>query len=239
MPTVTSQTKPSFLQQLWGRFSSPEQQPQAAPAAPAKPVKASERWGAVPYKGFSVYKTDYSTGRPETLPTVFDTTQTEANLAKTGKADPRYKENVEPSLLHALYDAQKISPHIKISPEEVVTLIAQEGRSDLGANPKDIMGGWTQNPRAVELNNKLQEMGYNIYDAGTAALLLDKQMTAKRLSIRHNKNVPWQAVWNGLGETKTGRTGYDYAREYGMNAKNIGMNQEALNIVRQHMREPG
>ena len=225
MPTVTSQTKPSFLQQLWGKLTSSDQ-PQAAPPVAVRPA---DRWANVPYKGFSVYKTDYDTGKPESLPTVFDSSQPHGSGAK---------RSVSPSLIHALYDAQKVSKDIKISPEELVTLIAQEGRSDLGANAKDVMSGWLQNPRAVELNNKLQDMGYNINDAGTAALMLDKQMTAQRLSKRYGKNVPWQAVWNGMGVTKTGRTGYDYAREYGMNAKNIGMNREALDIIRQHMREP-
>jgi hypothetical protein len=202
-----------------------------------KKSKAAERWANVPWGGVQVYKTDYKTGKPESMPFVYDTQRFEAEMAK-GSVTPGVRESIEPSMIHAIYDAQRMNPNLKMTPEDIVTMLAQEGRSDLGANYKDVTQGWAHNPHAVDLNTKLREMGYNPYDAGTAALLLDKQMTARRLSEKTGKEVPWQAVWNGLGQTKTGRTGYDYAREFGMNAKNIAANQAAVNLIRQHMAEP-
>lgn len=202
-----------------------------------KKTKASERWANVPWGGVQIYKTDYTTGKPESRPYIYDTQRLEAELGKNG-VSPNVKDTIDPSVIHAIYDAQRINPNLKMTPEDVVTLLAQEGRADLGANAKDAVSGWSHNPHAVALNNKLQEMGYGPYDAGTAALLLDKQMTARRLSEKTGKEIPWQAVWNGLGQTKTGRTGFDYAREFGMNAKNIAANQAALEMVRQHMSEP-
>lgn len=240
MPTVTSENKASFIQNLLNKytpFGNTPAAPVAAPAAPVAPVRPADRWKAVPFGGVKIFKTDYSTGNPETQPTVFDSQMLEQQLSKGG-IGTGYKESIEPSLLHAIYDATKIDRNLKFSPDDAVAMFAQEGRPDLGANYKDVMGGWKQNPRAVDLNERLRDMGYNEYDAGTAALMLDKQMTAARLSKRQNKNIPWQAVWNGLGQTKTGRTGYDYAREYGMNAKNVGANKEALEIIRRHMSEP-
>ena len=202
-------------------------------------AKAAERWSAVPSDGMQVYKADYNTGRSESLPFIYNTAQIDADLQKTGKVDPRVKESVEPSLFHALYDAQRLNTNIKISPEEVVTLLAQEGRSDLGANKKDVVSGWQHNPQSVALHAKLRDMGYNAYDAGTAALLLDKQMTARRISEKQGRDIPWTAVWNGLGtDPKTGRTGFDYAREFAINAKNIAANKAAVEYVRRHMTEP-
>ena len=203
-----------------------------------KKTKASERWANVPWDGVQIYKTDYSTGMPESRPLIYDTKMLESQLGQRGAVAPNVRDSIDPNTIHALYEAQKLSPHIKISPEEVVALLAQEGRGDFGVNAKDAMEGWKHNPHAAELNAKLQDLGYNPYDAGTAALLLDKQMTARRLSEKTGKEIPWQAVWNGLGVTKTGRTGYDYAREFNMNVRNSAANQAALDMVRQHMAEP-
>ena len=237
MPTVTSQNKASFVQRFLNRFTPESQQPAAQPAAVA-PVRPADRWKDVPYGGMQIYKTDYSTGKTESMPTIFDTQRLENELNTKGNISYGLKENIEPSLLHALYDATKLDKNLKFTPEDAVTMFMQEGRSDMGANAKDVTQGWKNNPRAVDLHERLTEMGYNPYDAGTAALLLTKQMDATRLSKKYNKNIPWQAVWNGLGVTKTGRTGYDYAREVEMNRKNVGANKEALEIIRRHMSEP-
>lgn len=231
MPTVTNQNKASFVQRFLNRFMPESQE------APA-PVRPADRWKSVPYGALQIYKTDYSTGQPESQPITYDTDAAIRQWGQTGKPNPQLKETIDPSLFHALYDASKLDSNLKISPEDVVTLIAQEGRADLGANAKDVKSGWKHNPRAVDLHERLTDMGYSPQDAGTAALLLDKQMTAARLSKKQNRVVPWQAVWNGLGETKTGRTGYDYAKEFGMNAKNVTANKQALEIIRRHMSEP-
>jgi hypothetical protein len=227
MPIITS------IQDLINKYT-----PFGNTPPPAPPVHPAERWSKVPYGALQIYKTDYSTGQPESQAITYDTALNTREWGRTGVPNPQIKESIKPSLLHAIYDASKMDSNLRITPEDMVALIAQEGRADLGANAKDVTGGWSHNPRAVDLAERLQDMGYDKYDAGTAALMLDKQMTAARLSKRQNKNIPWQAVWNGLGETKTGRTGYDYAREYGMNAKNVGVNKEALEIIRRHMSEP-
>lgn len=233
MPTVTSQNKLSFIKDLWNKFTDDE-----APAVPAAPVRASDRWKSVPYGALQITKTDYSTGQPESQSVTYDTDAAIRQWGKTGKSSPALKETIDPSLFHAIYDATKVNPKFKMTPEDVVTLLMQEGRGDLGANAKDVTQGWKHNPRSAEIFDTLKGKGYNDYDAGTAALLYDKQETADRLSRRYNKPVPWQAVWNGMGVTKTGRTGYDYAREFQMNRKNISANQAALEMIRRHMSEP-
>lgn len=198
----------------------------------------AKRWDSVPQEGMQVYRVDPTTGKSESLPRVYDTALAEATLDKAGNWNKRYDNSVDPNTLHALSDAMKINGDLKISPEEVVALLAQEGRPDLGANVKDIKEGFQHNPQAVMLDAQLRQMGYNQYDAGTAALLLDKQQTASRLSKKFGHEVPWTAVWNGLGKTKEGRTGYDYAREYNMNLKNAPANQKAIDYVRRHMTDP-
>jgi hypothetical protein len=207
MPTVTSQNKASFDQSYLNKN---------VPAA-----KPADRWKDVPFDPLQIYKVDYKTGKRESLPFIFDTATNIAQFQRTGEYNPRFAESVEPSAIHAFYDAQKLNPNLKVTPEDLVTLLAQEGRSNFGAI--DAVSGYQQNKDAVALANQLRDMGYNKYDAGRAALMLDKQMTAKRLG------VPWQATWNA-------RKGYQ--KEYEMNAKNVGANKEALEIIRQHMSEP-
>lgn len=198
----------------------------------------AKRWSNVPVEGIQVYRIDQKTGKSESLPRVYDTALAEGTLEKTGKWNSRYDNSVDANTLHALHDAMQINGDLKISPEEVVALIAQEGRADLGANAPDVAKGFQHNPQAVMLDAQLRQMGYNKYDAGTAALLLDKQQTATRLSKKYGHEVPWTAVWNGLGATKEGRTGYDYAREFKMNLQNTPANQKAVDYVRKHMTDP-
>lgn len=208
MPTVTSQNKASFDQQMLNKN---------APAA-----KPADRWNAIPYGGLSIYRTDPKTNKLESLPFIFDTQNSINQFQRTGDYNPRFASSVEPSAFHAMYDAMQINPNLKVEPEDMLALLAQEGTSNFGAI--DALSGYKHNKNAVELVSKLRDMGYNKYDAGRAGLMLDKQEKAKEMG------VPWYKLWNpGMK---------DYPKQFEINRKNAPLNKDALEMIRRHMSEP-
>ena len=199
-------------------------------------VQPADRWGySTSVTPIDVYRTNTKTKKPETLPHKYDIADYQHVVRSTvpvfsGKDTTR--QIIDPATFHALHDAMRLNPNLKVSPQEMVTLLAQEGRTDFGAN--DIAPeNYAHNPQATAMYKRLMNMGYSEEAAGLPALLLDKQMIARRL------NVPWQQAWNGMGTVSwSGRTGADYAKEIGMNANNIGVNKNAVNAVQQYMQEP-
>ena len=211
-----------------------------------------DRWdpyGAHKPPALKIYKMDYKTGKPETLPHVFTPNYQDYYDAAQAKYGPnKWRDHVsnihEPisrPMLNALYTAQQNG--LKIKPEDVMTLIAQEGRGDLGGNDFDIQRSYPNNKPAQALYQKVMDYGHDSEHAGTAALMLAKHMDADRL------NVPFGAAWNGTGESvknptylKKGvsHTGFDYAREMDMNKDIINdpRNAPALNYIRQQMSPP-
>lgn len=189
-------------------------------------VKPADRWGSVKATPLDIYRTNPKTGKPESLPHKYD-------LGFSGNTDDSNSRNpIDPAMFHALHDAMKLNPNLKVTPKEMVALLAQEGRTDFGANDLH-PDNFAHNKQATELHQKLLKMGYDPMSAGFPALLLEKQMVAKRL------DVPWQQAWNGMGTVKgTTRTGADYVKEIGMNAQNIDVNKGAVKAVQQQMQEP-
>lgn len=190
-------------------------------------------WKDLPRQSLTVRKTNYTTGNVEEIPTYYSTKKMVDEYDQKGKTRSNVKEDIDTNILHALADAQRINKNISISPEEMTALLMQEGRTDFGATDLTSTDkAWAHNPQAVKLEKALIDMGHNPNSAGMAALMLEKQQVAKR------KGVPWQAAWNGLGKTSSGRTWKDYVKEYNMNLNNVGANKDALDYIRAHMTAP-
>lgn len=186
-------------------------------------MKPAMRW---PSKTVSidVYRTDPKTQKLESLAHKYDIgfgNQLDENSARLP---------IDPGMLHAIHDANKISS-LGISPKEMVSLIAQEGRTDFGANDLNVEH-FAHNKQAVALYDKLKAMGYDEMQAGLPALMLEKKRVADKL------DVPWQAAWQGMGTTETGRTHKDYMKELSLNAANVSANKDALAAFTREMSEP-
>jgi hypothetical protein len=201
-------------------LSSTYQRPYKEQLTPA------DRWGSVKATPIEVYRTDPKTKKPESQAHKYD-------LGFSGNTDDsNTRQPIDPAMFHALHDAMKLNPNLKVTPDEMVALLAQEGRTDFGANDLH-PNNYAHNKQATELHQQLLKMGYDPMAAGFPALLLEKQTVAKRL------DVPWQQAWNGMGTVRgTSRTGADYAKEIGMNAQNIAVNKDAVKAVKQLMQEP-
>ena len=171
-----------------------------------------------------VYRTDPKTQKLESLAHKYDIgfgNQLDENSARLP---------IDPGMLHAIHDANKISS-LGISPKEMVSLIAQEGRTDFGANDLNVEH-FAHNKQAVALYDKLKAMGYDEMQAGLPALMLEKKRVADKL------DVPWQAAWQGMGTTESGRTHKDYMKELSLNAANVSANKDALAAFTREMSEP-
>jgi hypothetical protein len=91
----------------------------------------------------------------------------------------------------------------QLSATQLANLALHEGRDDFGTNRINV-----NNPKAMEIQRKLSDLGYEGNGADFAGALYDKKQTADRLGI------PFEAAWNGTGKVKgMDRTGFDYARE--------------------------
>lgn len=207
-----------------------------------KPAEASARTSRIyynPYKeemkpamrwpsktsAIDVYRTDPKTGKLESLAHKYDVGF--GNQLDEASA----RQPIDPGMLHAISDANKITPALGVTPKEMVSLLAQEGRTDFGANDLNVEH-FAHNKQAVDLYSKLKAMGYDEMQAGLPALMLEKKRVAEKM------NVPWQAAWQGMGTTETGRTYKDYMRELNLNAQNIGANKPALDVFTKEMQEP-
>jgi hypothetical protein len=187
-------------------------------------MKPAMRW---PSKTMSidVYRTDPKTGKLESLAHKYDVGF--GNQLDEASA----RQPIDPGMLHAISDANKITPALGVTPKEMVSLLAQEGRTDFGANDLNVEH-FAHNKQAVDLYSKLKDMGYDEMQAGLPALMLEKKRVADKM------NVPWQAAWQGMGTTETGRTHKDYMRELNLNAQNVGANKPALDVFTKEMQEP-
>ena len=188
-------------------------------------ITPAQRWGSAPAKAIDLYRTDPKTGKLESLAHKYD-------IGFSGATDEAaMRQPIDPGMLHALHDAQKINPKLSVKPEEMVAILAQEGRTDFGGN--DIAPKYFEhNKKSVELYNKLRDMGYDEMQAGMPALMLEKQRVA------NVKKIPWPIAWNGTGVTEGGRTGEDYIREYNLNLGNVKKNPDVLKAFTEHMSEP-
>jgi hypothetical protein len=193
-------------------------------------VPAALRWGDKRVDPLSITKVNYAAKQRESLPHVYNDEAAIEHLRRTGKvqyANNRFHEDIDPNVLHALYDATKLNPNLKISSNDVVNMFAQEGRSDLGANDAEFEY-IKHNPQSVAMYHKLIKMGYPENAAGLPALILDKQMKA------NDAGVSWHQLYNGAGPMAR-----RYSNESGMNATiDTGINKEAQQRIQQHMQEP-
>ena len=150
------------------------------------------------------------------------------------RADPKSKNGLE-SLpkrydpfeikenLAALRDAQQLG--VKRMPSTFYAAqLLQEGRNDFGYNSYD-----QNNKQARNIFDTLVKAPYNYSPkaAGFAAATFEKQQRAVA------KNVPFAVAWNGLGQTKSGRTGWDYHNELQqqMQVVNRPENKDLMDLV--------
>ena len=187
-------------------------------------MKPAMRWPSQT-TAIDVYRTDPKTGKLESLAHKYDV----GFGNQLDEASARLP--IDPGMLHAIADANKITPALGVTPKEMVSLLAQEGRTDFGANDLNV-DHFAHNKQAVDLYSKLKAMGYDEMQAGLPALMLEKKRVADKL------DVPWQAAWQGMGTTETGRTHKDYLRELTLNTQNIKSNKPALDVFTQEMSEP-
>lgn len=187
-------------------------------------MKPAMRWPSTT-TAIDVYRTDPKTGKLESLAHKYDVGF--GNQLDEASA----RQPIDPGMLHAIADANKITPALGVTPKEMVSLLAQEGRTDFGANDLNVEH-FAHNKKAVDLYSKLKAMGYDEMQAGLPALMLEKKRVADKL------DVPWQAAWQGMGTTETGRTHKDYLRELNLNTQNIKSNNPALDVFTREMSEP-
>ena len=194
------------------------------------------------------YKVDYKTGELETLPTTFNQYGAFAYGQNEAEEHSRQMQQKYPSSrsnelldmaskLRAVHASQKFGGP-KVSPEDMVALLNQEGRQDFGIGPLD----FSHDKKAVQLAKKLEEEGFSQVDVKLSAGLLSAQNTAKRL------NIPWQKVWNGTGSAivyKKGKkdrmhSGLDYVNEFELNKKAAldPKNADLLSFVQKNMSDP-
>ena len=206
------------------------------------------------------YKVDYKTGELETLPTTFNQygafaygqNEAEEHSRQMKQKYPSSRSNElldMASRLRALHASQKFGGP-KVSPEDMVAILNQEGRSDFGG---PLPYKYEHDKKAVKLAKKLEEEGFFPTDTYLAASLLSAQNTAKRLKI------PWQKVWNGTGSVPVwgnkGETavfkgttydkahmhgGLDYVNEFELNKKAAldPKNADLLSFVQKNMSDP-
>lgn len=91
----------------------------------------------------------------------------------------------------------------KLTPQQLKTFYALEGRSDMGFNGTDF-----NNAKALEIAEKLKAEGHPEEAAYYAAALYDKNKVANRTGIS------LQEAWNGTGTSEYGKTGMDYKHAY-------------------------
>ena len=231
-------------------------------AKPDDPL-GSKRWD--PYgnntnydQPIKSYKVDYKTGKLETLPTTFSKYGVFPYGKKVEedshwKSLPGKKSNhmeTMASILRAVHASQKHGGP-KVSPEDMVSLLNQEGRQDFGTSFGTSI--FKHDKKAVQLAEKLQKEGFSDIEVILPAGLLAAQNTAKRL------NIPWQKVWNGTGSAPVwgnkGETavfkgitynnahmhgGSDYVNEFELNKKAASdpKNADILSFVQKNMSDP-
>lgn len=141
--------------------------------------------------------------RLETLPTKFDKSE-------------MY------SILSTLKDAEQLGMP-KLTDQQLANMFLNEGRSDAGFNGLNV-----NNPKAMELYNKLKEKGHSDFGAQFAGAVLDKMQTAQRLKKDFNE------VWNGVGVSPVGRTGAQNAQrmQESSYAPDVSKNSELMSFIK-------
>ena len=130
------------------------------------------------------YRLDPKTGSLETLPSYYNKNFVEPYL-RAYKASQKYGNNA-------------------YSPDDLMAIMLQEGRTNFGFNKFHLD---TAPKQAQEIYKKLMNEGHDYEEAGFAALLKEKELVAKRLGIS-----PYRA-WNGTGVNKYGQSGSEYAKK--------------------------
>ena len=108
--------------------------------------------------------------------------------------------------LIAYREAAKLHPDImpSITPDHFANIALNEGRSNFGYS-SDLYSPTKQNKQAMTVFNSLTKNGFGWDTAGFAAAIAEKNQRAKDLKL------PFDAVWNGTGTSRVGRTGEDNA----------------------------
>ena len=131
--------------------------------------------------------------------------------------DTQFAGNVINPTLDAIRSARELG-YTMPDADTIAAMALQEGRSDLGYNAPNLDVYTVQtddsmydeyqykgDPKLKALYDQLAQK-YGEYPAGTAVLMAEKQRMADRLG------VPFARAWNGMGRSKVGKTGNDYAR---------------------------
>lgn len=179
----------------------------------SKAIPKSQRPATLPSR-IPIRRADERRGGLETLPLAqFDPTspidelgyiysgpQHAVNVSKQNAVNERI--SIMYSLTHTMGAAKKLGLPT-IPPEELAALAMKEGREDFGFNN-------TFTPRApadVKFRRML-DASFNLNETqkNFLGLVNYAQRTAKA------KGVPFAAVWNGLGVSKYGKSGFDYAK---------------------------
>lgn len=126
------------------------------------------------------------------------------------------------SILSTLKDAEQLGMP-KLSDAQLANMFLNEGRGDAGFNRLN-----TDNPKAVELANKLKEKGHTALGAEFAGAVLDKMQLAQRLKKDFNE------VWNGTGISREGRTGSQNAERMKESAyaPNVARNANMMSFIK-------